>query len=755
MLGGNVVSRGEKPLVYKMYDRMYRSMIQNDQKEDEKRLNDYCIKNFSPQKQLLILNFGKHNFDSKIHGNTFHAHIDHFEDLMYLCHLASKIHKWMSHNENRQVLVHCPQNAEYVGLLLTCYKLYTGEISLTQEKSKGSFPSIWRYKKFFYHVLKTPILATKPLTITKINFQDYVPVHPLVTLKQSNISKFSSCKNWESDPNGEYRIDVENCTMLGDFILNFYENKILMFRFTFNTIMIPEKTNFLRVKRDQLDIMNGKTIPETFALKLWFIENPNDPKYKLDLEELFSKSPQYVKRREVEVPKEKEVPSAFSFFGNGLIAELKKKFFKDTQPKEIKKEETASPKRKLSNPEVPTTKEQKVEEVVFCPPIDIPMPPPMIPRIAPPPPPGLNLTPLKQKLIAKKSNLKSLHWTPLSGDVGKSLWSGIEPDQTKVDSVQLEQLFTSKPTTPRGTPQKGLLSPRGSEPVILSMNRARQIEIVIRQFKYLENPLQDIPKCIESLNLVGLTTEKVNGLMIMAPTLEEVENIHHNKNPDLTMADLIVVAISKVPRYNDKLRSMQYMLYLQNIEMNDVSAFMQTKSEALVQLRESKKWSKVLEMVLVIGNILNSGKKHGNARGFKLEILPVLTHTKSVDGKSNLMDFLVDCCKKEGIQMFYAELSGIDAGSKVTLDEIENEVRKLKEMNSHLQKEIKLESNETLVTLAGICECRSIKALCDLSALKDLYEDVLEYFGESMQKDSDFFTIIRNFIREFKSSLSK
>lgn len=51
-------------------ERIFKSsIIKNPQKvHQEEKLNEYLMKNFTSQKQVLILNFSTHDFDSKING---------------------------------------------------------------------------------------------------------------------------------------------------------------------------------------------------------------------------------------------------------------------------------------------------------------------------------------------------------------------------------------------------------------------------------------------------------------------------------------------------------------------------------------------------------------------------------------------------------------------------------------------------------------------------------------------------------------
>lgn len=62
---------------------------------------------------------------------------------------------------------------------------------------------------------------------------------------------------------------------------------------------------------------------------------------------------------------------------------------------------------------------------------------------------------------------------------------------------------------------------------------------------------------------------------------------------------------------------------------------------AAKELKESKKFSEFLSVVLAIGNFLNAKGNKKDAYGFKLNSLHKLKETRSADGKQNLLTYLV------------------------------------------------------------------------------------------------------------------
>ena len=65
------------------------------------------------------------------------------------------------------------------------------------------------------------------------------------------------------------------------------------------------------------------------------------------------------------------------------------------------------------------------------------------------------------------------------------------------------------------------------------------------------------------------------------------------------------------------------------------------------EVKKSTKFKKVLEVVLALGNYLNGGSFRGAAYGFKLDALNKLRDTKSADGDTTLLHYLVKLVNKK------------------------------------------------------------------------------------------------------------
>lgn len=66
------------------------------------------------------------------------------------------------------------------------------------------------------------------------------------------------------------------------------------------------------------------------------------------------------------------------------------------------------------------------------------------------------------------------------------------------------------------------------------------------------------------------------------------------------------------------------------------------------------------------GNYMNGESKRGGAWGFKLEVLPKLADTKTLDNKSTLLHYLVLFCEKKFPDLidFFMEMPNLETGAR-------------------------------------------------------------------------------------------
>ena len=143
---------------------------------------------------------------------------------------------------------------------------------------------------------------------------------------------------------------------------------------------------------------------------------------------------------------------------------------------------------------------------------------------------------------------------------------------------------------------------------------------------------------------------------------------------------MLIFLISRlVPR----LKSLRFMLHYPEL-VQDCKPDIVAATAACEEVRRSKKFGKLLEIILLIGNIMNTGSRNAESVGFDISYLPKLCNTKDRDNKSTLLHFLVETVEKNHPELlnFHEELMHLEKSARVS---IENVQKSLKQMDNNIK----------------------------------------------------------------------
>ena len=183
---------------------------------------------------------------------------------------------------------------------------------------------------------------------------------------------------------------------------------------------------------------------------------------------------------------------------------------------------------------------------------------------------------------------------------------------------------------------------------LLDLTRANNIAISLKSFsdftfRSLAETIGDLdPDC----KIVG---ERVQFLPNLLPTPKEIQaiKIYNGDDDKLITAELFFRQLVPIKRIEDKVKVLRAMSTFEE-HVEEARAGLKTLQEVCGQVMNSEKLIQVLEMVLNIGNLMNAGTLHGGVEAFKFESLPKLSETKSADGKTTVVDYIVETFIEKG-----------------------------------------------------------------------------------------------------------
>ena len=119
---------------------------------------------------------------------------------------------------------------------------------------------------------------------------------------------------------------------------------------------------------------------------------------------------------------------------------------------------------------------------------------------------------------------------------------------------------------------------------------------------------------------------------------------------------------------------------------------------ACQEVMRSAKMSRVLELILLIGNIMNTGSRLEQSVGFDISYLPKLSNTKDRENKSTLLHFLVETIEAEQPDLlnFYEEILHLDKASKASFESIDKALKHMETSIHSLRTDLTIVQTEDI-----------------------------------------------------------
>lgn len=203
----------------------------------------------------------------------------------------------------------------------------------------------------------------------------------------------------------------------------------------------------------------------------------------------------------------------------------------------------------------------------------------------------------------------------------------------------MEALFGTVATN-RKSPRGNGSSPTGppAKIFILDTRKSQNTAIVVKSLGISRKEIIDA-----LIDGHGLNADAIEKLTKIAPTEEESSEIAAFNGDPTRLADaesflyhLLKAVPSAFNRFNALLFRANY-----DLEVSNIKESLQALDSACKELRTRGLFLKLLEAVLKAGNRLNAGTARGNAQAFNLTALRKLSDVKSSDGKTTLLQFVV------------------------------------------------------------------------------------------------------------------
>jgi hypothetical protein len=270
--------------------------------------------------------------------------------------------------------------------------------------------------------------------------------------------------------------------------------------------------------------------------------------------------------------------------------------------------------------------------------------------------------------------LRPLQWKKLRVNdpaFDSSVFAGFdELDDVRVDARELEAVFG--PKSDADAERAGRLPARPQLIEVFEPKKAQEILILLSKFRGASEA--ELVEAVRTGNASIVDAAFLRQLPRLLPTEQERTAIAEARaaTPDrsLRQAERFSLLLNTaIPDLESRIAFLDYALSADE-RANDVARAASTLDTAARSILESEAFATLLRTILRIGNFINQGTVRGDAFGFDVSSLAKLADTKSTDGTSNLLNYLVRRVRAEqpGLERFLETLEPVNSAAAGQLD---------------------------------------------------------------------------------------
>uniref|UniRef100_A0A8C3Q3K9 Diaphanous related formin 3 n=1 Tax=Chrysolophus pictus TaxID=9089 RepID=A0A8C3Q3K9_CHRPC len=401
----------------------------------------------------------------------------------------------------------------------------------------------------------------------------------------------------------------------------------------------------------------------------------------------------------------------------------------------------------------------------------------------PPPPPGLpgaqwsppsctlpfGLKPKKE--FRPEVTMKRLNWSKIRPQEMTESCFWVKAEEDKYENAdmlcKLELTFCCQKRVKKDDEdfeEKKSIKKRIKELKVLDPKIAQNLSIFLGSFRV---PYEEIKMMILQVDETQLSESMIQNLIKHLPEQEQLNALSKFKNEynNLSEPEQFGVVMSNVKRLRPRLTAILFKLQFEE-QVNNIKPDIMAVSAACEEIKKSKSFSKLLELVLLMGNYMNAGSRNAQTFGYNLSSLCKLKDTKSADQKTTLLHFLVEVCEEnyQDVLNFVEDFQHLDKASKVSAENLEKSLKHMEKQLQQLEKDLQtfpVAEDKHDKFVAKIFLIHAKEDFQKLSRMHEnmekLYQNVMGYFAIDQKKVSveEFLTDLNNFRMMFMQAVKE
>ncbi|XP_009628674.1 formin-like protein 3 [Nicotiana tomentosiformis] len=358
---------------------------------------------------------------------------------------------------------------------------------------------------------------------------------------------------------------------------------------------------------------------------------------------------------------------------------------------------------------------------------------------------------------APKAKLKPFFWDKVLANPDHSMvWHEIKAGSFQFNEEMMESLFGYIPGD-QGKDDRRKASSSFDQPQYIQIIDAKKSQNLAILLRALNVTTEEVYDALHEGN--ELPPELLRTLLKMAPTTDEELKLRlfAGDISQLGPAERFLKSMVAVPFAFKRMESLLLMSSLQE-EVSSIKESFTTLEVACKELRNSRLFLKLLEAVLKTGNRMNDGTFRGGAQAFKLDTLLKLSDVKGTDGKTTLLNFVVqEIIRSEGLRAARRLREKQNTSSVKTEDLVEDPAQESADYHRSLGLQVVSGLSNELenVRKASLIDGENLSAaVTKLSQSLVKTKEFLDTDMTSLEEDSKFRDTLTNFIQHAEQEIT-
>ncbi|CAI5730885.1 unnamed protein product [Peronospora farinosa] len=303
----------------------------------------------------------------------------------------------------------------------------------------------------------------------------------------------------------------------------------------------------------------------------------------------------------------------------------------------------------------------------------------------------------------RDSTFRKIYWTSLE-KANETIWTRMTARRktapitlSSQDFRELEHRFGNRTAVlPSGSKENTAAKAKFSA---LDSRRANNILIGLSQFKAFGGA-DSILSALKRCDFEYLSVDRLTKLLVIAPNSMEAKRYSNFKGSrsHLEPSEKFLVEMCEIPRVTEKINVMLFAAQFEH-QQQELNNRIRVIIQACYEVLHSERLARCFELVLAIGNILNTGTELEGAQGITLASLLKLSETKAIDRSMTLLQFIIKLIHDRGegdVLLFVNDLSTLCEARRFSNVMCDSQARALQHDISKLEQEIKEDMIEDL-----------------------------------------------------------